>query len=144
MILRRSKNLLSFSSLSQSIPISPSYVLTKSSFSSSTKTPPPSSSSSSTTTTTKITKTNNANYDSLRDETLCQYSGLPALNQYIDDNNNNNNNNELLSIESDDNLQGHWKSLESRVQKRKTRQKGLGGPEGRNNVRVTGWDAENV
>jgi len=134
--IRRSKNLLSFSSLS--IPISPSSVLTKSSFSSSTKTPPSSSS------TTKI-KTNTANYDSLRDETLCQYSGLPALNQYIDDNNNNNNNNnELLSIESDDNLQAHWKSLESRVQKRKTRQKGLGSPEGRSNLRITGWDAENV
>ena len=100
-----------------------------------------SSSSSTTTTTTK----DNDNYDSLKDETLCQYSGLPALNQYVDDT--------TISppptatttpstIDSDDNLQGHWKSMESRV-KRKSRHKGEG-PDGRGTVRVTGWDAENV
>ena len=99
-----------------------------------------------------ITKDNNDNYDSLKDETLCQYSGLPALNQYLDDTNTNsttttptpNNISNDNIINSDESLQGHWKSLEKRVQSRKLRQKVAGRPDGRGPVRVTGWDAENV
>ena len=87
------------------------------------------------------------NYDSLKDETLCQYSGLPALNQYLDDASTPPPHppapiTNTSTIDSDDNLQGHWKSMESRV-KRKSRHKGEG-PDGRGTVRVTGWDAENV
>ena len=100
------------------------------------------------------TKDKNDNYDSLKDETLCQYSGLPALNQYLDDTTtatttktttttpNNVTNNSIIN--SDESLQGHWKSLEKRVQSRKLRQKVEGRPDGRGPVRVTGWDAENV
>jgi len=99
-----------------------------------------------------ITKDNNDNYDSLKDETLCQYSGLPALNQYLDDTNTNSTTTNLTPnnitndsiINSDESLQGHWKSLEKRVQSRKLRQKVAGRPDGRGPVRVTGWDAENV
>ena len=100
-----------------------------------------------------ITKDKNDNYDSLKDETLCQYSGLPALNQYLDDattttppttNTTLNNITNDSIINSDESLQGHWKSLEKRVQSRKLRQKVAGRPDGRGPVRVTGWDAENV
>ena len=154
MIIRSVKNIRKcLSSLPVLSPIASPIIITNklrinSLFSSSTIIPHPSSSASSaaasssasaSSSTASATSTDNENYDSSKDETLCQYSGLPALNQYIDDSKN-----DIFIIDSDDNLQGHWKSLESRVQKRRTRQRGSGGPEGRSTVRVTGWDAENV
>ena len=44
-------------------------------------------------------------------------------------------------IEDDDNLQGHWRSLESRVVKRKTKKEG---PRGRRGLKQTAWDHEHV
>ena len=44
-------------------------------------------------------------------------------------------------VKDDEQLQGHWRSMEKRVLHRKTKKEG---PRGRTGLRSTAWDAEHV
>jgi hypothetical protein len=44
-------------------------------------------------------------------------------------------------VKDDEQLQGHWRSMEKRVLHRKTKKDG---PRGRKGLRSTAWDAEHV
>jgi hypothetical protein len=50
---------------------------------------------------------------------------------------------EVTEITNDEDLQSHWKALESRVVKRKVRRRGEA-PSGRSEIRKSAWDHEEV